>query len=125
MRKYVLHVAPAGKGRPRFSKQNSRAYTPEKTRNKTAEIKFWLHQLGAINDGDGPLAVSLDFYFTKPKSAPKSRIYPTVKPDIDNLVKLVLDSANGVLYDDDKQIVECNVKKLYGEERIEITLRTL
>ncbi len=35
------------------------------------------------------------------------------KPDLDNVAKAVLDACNGVLYDDDKQVVQLRVEKAY------------
>jgi Holliday junction resolvase RusA-like endonuclease len=109
----TLLVAPAGKGRPRMTKAG-RAFTPAKTRNKEAEIKYWLHQEKTHHHGDHPLKAILDFYFKKPKSV--KRDFPTVKPDLDNVIKLVLDCANGILYDDDKQVISLEANKYYGEE---------
>ena len=45
------------------------------------------------------------------------------KPDVDNIAKAVLDALNGVIWVDDKQVVELTVKKYYGtsnEIQIEI-----
>jgi Holliday junction resolvase RusA-like endonuclease len=48
------------------------------------------------------------------------------KPDIDNLIKMVLDCANKILYNDDAQITAIITKKIYGDPpRTEFTLRTL
>ena len=41
---------------------------------------------------------------------------PTKKPDTDNIAKTILDSLNGIAFEDDKQVVALLVKKLYGEE---------
>lgn len=41
---------------------------------------------------------------------------PSVKPDVDNLAKLYLDSANGILWEDDKQISCLKVSKHYSEK---------
>lgn len=38
----------------------------------------------------------------------------TDKPDVDNFVKFYLDCANGVLFADDKQIVEIKARKVYS-----------
>ena len=43
-------------------------------------------------------------------------IRPTTKPDCDNLAKSILDSLNGLAYQDDKQVVELEVKKFYAEQ---------
>lgn len=44
-----------------------------------------------------------------------NEIYPTIKPDTDNIAKSILDSLNGLAYKDDKQIVKLNVDKRYDE----------
>lgn len=38
--------------------------------------------------------------------------WPTMRPDIDNLVKFVLDSLNGVVYHDDRQVVKVVAYKM-------------
>ena len=38
-----------------------------------------------------------------------------MKPRFDNVAKIVCDSVNGILWDDDCQIVELRVRKIYGE----------
>ena len=45
-----------------------------------------------------------------------NEIYPTIKPDTDNIAKSILDSLNGIAYKDDKQVVKLNVDKRYNEE---------
>lgn len=37
----------------------------------------------------------------------------TVKPDLDNLVKAILDALNGVAWHDDAQVVELHISKQY------------
>ena len=43
------------------------------------------------------------------------KVFPTKKPDLDNLAKAVLDALNGVAYKDDCQIVTVLSKKNYAE----------
>ncbi len=69
-------------------------------------------QAEAIPD-DRPVEVVLDFYFARPKSATK-RIGMTVKPDIDKLVRAILDGIMGVLFHDDSQVVSIAARKHYG-----------
>ena len=40
---------------------------------------------------------------------------PPTRTDVDNLAKFVLDSLNGVLYDDDRQVVELKAVKRYDD----------
>jgi Holliday junction resolvase RusA-like endonuclease len=71
---------------------------------------------------DGSLSVHFDFYFTTPKTK-KNHSFHCGKPDIDNLVKFVLDTCNGSLYHDDSQISFITAKKWYDHEpRTEFSL---
>lgn len=110
--KMTIPVRPVGKARPRVTK-SGHAYTPDKTQLAEDNIKIYLRAHNA-HRFDGPLEVALKFSFKKPKSAPADRTFPSVKPDIDNLVKLVLDSSNGILWNDDAQVVDLHVYKRYS-----------
>lgn len=76
------------------------------------------------------LAVTIVFRMKRPKShfiagkpgpdrlrstAPKQAC-SALRTDVDNLAKFVLDSLNGVLYADDRQIVSLHVTKLYDND---------
>ena len=41
-------------------------------------------------------------------------IKPTKKPDADNIVKIICDALNNIAYKDDTQVVDLQVKKIYG-----------
>ena len=41
---------------------------------------------------------------------------PTTKPDIDNVIKAVLDGLNGVAYADDSQVVALSASKCYSDD---------
>ena len=65
---------------------------------------------------------------SKPKKekAERGLIRPTVRPDIDNLVKIILDGLNGVAFMDDKQVIELYATKWYSAEpRTEIMVEEL
>ena len=58
-----------------------------------------------------PLSISVQFVFPRParlqrKRDPAWRLPKVDKPDIDNLLKAVLDGLNGVLWADDKQVFQ-------------------
>ena len=75
-------------------------------------------KFGFAPPSDEPMALIVSFAFPRPKSAPKKLKHgdPVVKrPDLDNLVKAVLDGLNGVAFTDDKQIAMISGRKLYGE----------
>ena len=49
---------------------------------------------------------------------------PSRKPDIDNVMKIVLDALNGVAYKDDSRVVRVEAQKIYGDiPRLEIRMR--
>lgn len=43
-------------------------------------------------------------------------ISPTKKPDMDNVVKIVLDALNGFAWHDDAQVVDLSVMKVYTDQ---------
>ncbi|MEW6726890.1 MAG: RusA family crossover junction endodeoxyribonuclease [Bacillota bacterium] len=65
----------------------------------------------------GPVMVTLMFTLARPKSvSPKKRPLPVVKPDLDKLIRAVLDALKGTFYADDGQVCALNVFKRYGDE---------
>ena len=43
-------------------------------------------------------------------------ILPQKKPDIDNVVKIIMDALNGAAYKDDKQVVSVFESKFYDDD---------
>lgn len=75
----------------------------------------------------GPLHLILNFYFAIPPSRHKTREgdFHHIRPDLDNLIKFVLDSANTVLFKDDAQIASITASKRYDHlPRTEVIIRT-
>jgi len=62
------------------------------------------------------VALEVEFRFAPLKSKNKlgRRFYKPTRPDIDNLLKLLLDVLKGVLIQDDNLIVEIRAKKVYS-----------
>ena len=115
---------PRGKGRPRFS--NGRAYTDEQTRAYEYQIAANYRRIaGKFQFSDDVfLKVRVHQLMPVPKNASKAkktamlegRIYPSAKPDLDNVVKAVLDALNGVAYKDDARVVGIYSQKVYGDD---------
>jgi len=65
---------------------------------------------------ESAVSLEVEFRFTPLKSKNKlgRRFYKPTRPDIDNLLKLLLDVLKGVLIHDDNLIVEIRAKKVYS-----------
>lgn len=59
----------------------------------------------------GPVSVTLSFYMPRGKTV--KRVHATVKPDLDKLVRSVLDSLTGTAFVDDSQVVTLLATKVY------------
>lgn len=127
MRLFKIPGKVQAKQRPRFNVKNGRAYTPQQTVVYENYVKVcymdYMNQFG-WESLKGAIKAEIEVFMQIPKSDSKKmkeaklsgKIRPQVKPDVDNLCKTILDALNGLAYDDDKQVVECTVKKYYGEE---------
>lgn len=116
-----IDVRPISKARPRFSRYGT--YTPRKTLDYENLIATRAKQAKAVCR-ENPCSVTLTFTFLKPKK-PKG-FYCTINKDLDNLSKAVLDSLNGIAFIDDKQVVELNSAKNYGDsDRVVIEIEYL
>jgi len=111
----VVYGEPVAKGRPKIAVRGkfAMAYTDKKTRE--AEDSFITQAIKNKPEQplEGPLKVEIQLYKIKPKSYSKKVKYWTKKPDIDNMIKLVLDAMNKIFYQDDAQIVELKCIKKY------------
>ncbi len=113
----IIPMTPVSKGRARITKRGF-AYTPKKTRDAEDEIRTYLLpaslNINTIWSGV-PLKLEVVFYVPQPKSKPKKRDYPITRSDLDNYLKLLLDSITGCLIHDDSVIVTINAKKRYSD----------
>lgn len=125
----IIEGNPVGKQRPRHTRKGV-TYTPDKTRNYEKLIAEKYKELkGELLDGTLKLVVVA--YYPIPASTNKANkvlmsnniIRPDKKPDLDNVIKIIMDGLNGVAYTDDKQIVSIVANKYYAyEPRIEVSI---
>ncbi len=121
-----------GKGRPRLNSYTGVVYTPTKTKDYESLVEqYFLLKYPRFKTLEGRIKVSVIAYFSIPKATKKSdinemldnNISPTKKPDIDNIVKAVLDSMNKFAFKDDNQITKLEVEKKYAlEDKIYIKI---
>lgn len=114
-----------GKGRPRLNTYTGSVYTPTRTKDYEELVQqYFLLKYPTYKPFEGRVKVQIGAYFGVPKTTKKTekelmlqnKINPTKKPDIDNIVKIVLDAMNGVAFKDDIQITKLDVEKVYSEE---------
>lgn len=123
MIKLTLDIEPVAWGRVRRGRYGQ-AYVPPKTRHfESAARSLMRKATWQLPIPEGPLKLKARFVLKKPKR-PKNRTEPMVRPDLDNYLKALKDSANGILWHDDAQVVHVDARKLYdmsgGNPRIEI-----
>jgi Holliday junction resolvase RusA-like endonuclease len=70
-----------------------------------------------------PVEMTIDFRLPKPKTV--KRDLPYVAPDLDKLIRAVLDALTGVAYVDDGQVVSITSTKTYGIPGVTISLISL
>ncbi len=117
---------PRGKGRPRFNRVSGVTYTDSETKAYEDKIAacYKKEAQGFRFPETAFLTVTIHAYLPIPKSTSKSKaaameageILPSRKPDIDNIIKVVLDGLNGVAYEDDARVVRVISSKQYGPE---------
>lgn len=134
----VIELAgpPRGKGRGRAvaTRFGARVFTDDKTRTYEAQLRFAGQQaMGRHAPIEGPLAVAVEARFPVAPSWPKKKrlaalagaLRPTTTPDADNLLKC-LDGLNGVVFVDDRQIVDAHIRKIYSDRPgLTVTVDTL
>jgi Holliday junction resolvase RusA-like endonuclease len=111
---------PVGKQRARVCR-TGHAFTPAKTVNYEALVK----QIFAAKYPDfmpmsGPVRMILSIWLMPSKETQRkikksiARIYPIIKPDADNILKIVADALSGLAFVDDKQIISVYAEKKYS-----------
>lgn len=129
MMRFTVHGRPqpqgskrhVGNGRMVESSKNLRPWRQQVTDTAFVECG----RMPYSGNGTEAIAITVWFYFARPKSA-KKRLYPTVKPDIDKCLRAILDSLTGICYKDDAQVVQVRTEKSYSDmERVEIEVAEL
>ena len=119
---------PKAQARHRHTR-NGHTYDPS-----AKDKKDFIHQLKTYNCGSphklkepftGQISLMITFTFPWPKKwhrtgkhsdllKDNAPIVHTIKPDVDNLLKFVLDSGNKILWKDDCLVHQVQMKKIYG-----------
>ena len=125
VRHFTISGPPRGKGRAR-STRGGIHYTDKKTRMYESHVlDSYLRVYPDADPLTGPVQIEIAAYIQRPKnhyrtgahadklkdSAPQ---FPAVTPDIDNILKSILDGLNKIAFIDDKQVVSIVAHKFYA-----------
>lgn len=122
---FIVPGTPVGKGRPKFARRGNfvAAYTPEKTASYENLVKITaMEAMQGRPVIEGAALVEISLFVTPPESWSEKKkraaldgdIFPTSKPDIDNVVKGIFDACNEIVWHDDKQVCDVRIRKRYA-----------
>ncbi|MQS88260.1 RusA family crossover junction endodeoxyribonuclease [Lactobacillus salsicarnum] len=125
---------PVPAARPRVTRWGT--YTPPKYKAyKDGVSKLFQETIDHVVFEEGlPLKMTLKFYRPIQKTGSKKfksqkanhELLPTIKPDLDNYIKAILDGLNGLAWHDDNQITTINATKDYDDNpRVEIEIEEI
>lgn len=119
-----IPIVPTAQGRPRIVSINGHAsaYDPHR-KEKELFRRNVKANLQAANPFSCAISIEITFCLPIPKSYTATKknlarwnaLPHTKKGDIDNYCKFLLDSLNGIAYEDDSQIVSLISKKVYSD----------
>lgn len=116
---FEIHQKPVVQKQTKFGKH--RAYDPSKLDKQT--IQWQIRPYAPKEPLLTPLHVDMTFYLPIPKGTSKIKktqmnnqaIFPTKRPDIDNLAYIVTNAMKQIVYEDDSQIVDLCLHKRYAD----------
>lgn len=97
----------------------------EKQKPWASMVGLCAQSAGAQRIG-GSVCLKMSFYFPRPKShfrkngvdfRPSAPATHVTKPDLDKLVRCVMDALTGIAYTDDSQVIELHLHKTFADER--------
>ena len=120
---FVVEGAPVAKARPRVV--GGRAYTPEATKGYEERVTA-----GALQAMSGlvmasrrepvkagvTISVPMSASWSGRRKRREQHTAHTQRPDIDNLVKVILDGCKGVVFTDDTQVSHVEATKHWASE---------
>ena len=127
----IIPIEPVSQLRPRTTTVGGhpRVYDPPKVKKFKDKVAEFVKRQPIQKFENKQLSVQIKFYRPVQKNISKkerelrlSNVHrPTMKPDLDNYTKSILDALNGLVWDDDARIVHLEADKYYAEQpRIEI-----
>lgn len=115
----TFEVDPCPASRPRVTRWST--YYPKRYTKFKKDMQALTSEMETTLS-ENLLSVHVDFYIKMPKSWSKKKTeklantYCSNNSDIDNYIKVILDALNGVLFIDDRQVVEIFARKIYSKQ---------
>lgn len=126
---FFVNGKPQAQGNHRIAKRSR--FSKSKLYDSNKNLKQWRRVVAraAVAEGwvdrdllDGPVQLSLDFYYPRPKSHYcKGGLRKNASPwphktgsDLDKLVRAIGDALTGVVWTDDRRIVWCTSTRNWG-----------
>ena len=107
---FTVEGNPIPKGRPRVTRKGH-AYTPRRTREWEECVGWQARMAWEGPPVTGPLKLTMHFY-----RATAHRV------DVDNMVKAVKDALNGIVYEDDSQVMVLTATKAIDRAAPRVTV---
>lgn len=132
MHVFTIPGPPKGKGRPRFVRATGHTFTDAQTASYEAKVGTYARAAG-IQPISEPVGLIIHAVLPRPKrllrrADPDGEMWAPSRPDLDNLVKAILDGLNGIAWVDDAQVVEIVARKLFAAKgappEVRVSIRT-
>jgi len=130
---FMVHGMPIAQGSKRAITSRGRTFMVDDNKENLRPWRQEIAQVAAeAMDGDGvwsgPIFVRIMFFLPRPRGhfgkgrneerlRPTAPIAPHTKPDVDKLVRAVLDALTGVVFHDDAQVVDLFATKVYSDHQ--------
>lgn len=116
---YFVEGEPAPQGSKNGFVKNGRVVMVESSKKVKPwrEAVAWQTKATVTEPMTSPVEIALVFHLPRPKSV--NRKWPSVKPDLDKLIRSTFDGlTTGGLYTDDALVIAVSASKQYATDRI-------
>jgi len=122
---FQVEGTPVPKGRPRFARRGKfvSTYSPKTTVDYESKVSDAAKlAMGSQKPLEGPIVACIYITLPIPASYSKKRLQaclsgeerPIKRSDIDNFCKAIFDGMNGIVFEDDSQVVSLHATKVWG-----------
>ena len=128
---FTIPGKPFGKERPRVNTTQYSVYTPPKTVQYEERVRALYMAQGGRNFRDCYISIAITAFFKPPKATTRKQreamrignLRPAIRPDADNICKVIMDSLQGIAFENDKQVIWTTVEKRYDDEpRVDVEI---